>query len=160
MNDKLYDQDFFSWTQEQAELLRRAEAMRLNAPPELDWANLAEEIEDLGKSQQRELYSRYKILILHLLKWRFQPGMRTSGWRRSMRDQRDEIRQLLDQSPGLKVVRQNHFARAYPKSRLDAADETGLPVTTFPEDCPFSIEEVEDEAFWPGAAELVERPAP
>lgn len=145
----LYEADFYDWTRRQAELLRHAGGMRLNAVPGLDWEHLAEEIETLGKSQLRELYSRYKVLLLHLLKWHYQPPLRGASWRRTIRDQRDEIARLLDDSPSLRGKRQAELRRAYAKAREDAEDETGLPLSTFPETCPFTLDQVEDDSFWP-----------
>jgi hypothetical protein len=146
-----YDIDFYAWTREQAETLRRAAGYRLNDIPGLDWLNLAEEIESLGISLERELFSRYRILILHLLKWRFQPERRGPSWERTIDNQRDEIARLLQKNPSLRGKRQAELAAAYPRGRKDAAYETQMPIVTFPTVCPFTIEQVEDEAFWPEA---------
>lgn len=146
---ELYERDFYDWTRRQAELLRHAGGMRLNAVPGLDWEHIAEEIETLGKSQLRELYSRYKVLLLHLLKWRHQPPLRGASWRGTIRHQRDEISRLLADSPSLRSKRQPELRRAYVKAREDAEDETGLPLSAFPETCPFTLDQVEDDSFWP-----------
>ena len=126
----LYDQDFLRWTEQQATELRRA-AKESNLP--LDWENLAEEIESLGISQQRELYSRYAVILLHLMKWQYQPGRRSRSWRASIRTQRREIAELLLISPGLKPKRRAQLARAYIGAREDSAEQTGLPIEHFPE---------------------------
>jgi hypothetical protein len=152
----LYDEDFYSWTQRQAAILRNAAELRLNAPEGIDWLNLAEEIDTLAVSLERELYSRYKALLAHLLKWRYQPGLRGSSWRRTIDDQRDEVGRLLLKNPGMKPKRLAEFEASYPKALRQAADETGLPPGLFPAACPFSIEQAEDETFWPEPAELVE----
>ena len=143
------EQDLYGWAMEQAGILRQAALARLNAPAGIDWENLAEEIDVLGKSLPRELYSRYKILLLHLLKWRYQPALQGSSWRRTIRDQRDEVAELLAESPSLRRRRADALQRAYRKAREAAEDETGLPLTTFPEVCPFTTEQVEDTTFWP-----------
>jgi len=146
----LYDSDFYSWSRTQAAGLRRLAELRLNDLPELDWRELAEEIEDLGRSLERELHSRYVVLLLHLLKWQFQPGLRCASWQLSVTNQRRAIARLLQKNPGLKSKVDAEFADAYGPARLGAASETGLVLATFPELCPFSRELVDDEAFWPG----------
>jgi hypothetical protein len=147
----LYEADLLAWTEAQAALLRRAGSLRLNAVPGLDWENLAGEIEDLGRSRLRELSSRYRAILLHLLKWRYQASLRTPSWRFTIRDQRDEVAEVLAESPSLRGRRQAELDRAYARARKAAADETGLPLATFPERCPFTVEQVEDEGFWPEA---------
>jgi hypothetical protein len=148
----LRDTDFYAWSQEQAATLRRAAGYRLNDIPGLDWLNLAEEIESLGISLERELFSRYRILLMHLLKWRFEPARRGTSWERTIDNQRYEIARLLRKSPSLRRKRAAEFAEAYSPARKDAAFETGLPLDTFPAECPFTLDEVEDEAFWPASA--------
>lgn len=139
----LYEHDFHAWTQAQAALLK---AGRLN---EIDLDNLIEEIESMGASQRRELYSRLRVLVLHLLKWKYQPQARSSGWRGTIRTQRYEISLLLEQSPSLKNLVLDALTRAYPNARVVAADESGLPLSVFPETCPFTPEQISDEGYWP-----------
>ncbi|HET6468769.1 MAG TPA: DUF29 domain-containing protein [Geminicoccaceae bacterium] len=144
-----YEDDFYTWSQEQATALRRAAKSRANLSDPLDFENLAEEIESLGISQQRELYSRYAVILLHLLKWQYQPGRRSRSWRASIRTQRREIAELLLISPGLKPKRRAQLARAYIGAREDAAEQTGLPIERFPELCPYTLEQVESGDWWP-----------
>jgi Domain of unknown function DUF29 len=140
-----YEQDFYAWTQEQASLLREG------AVQELDLTNLAEEIESLGKSDRRALGSHLRNLMLHLLKWHHQPSGRLTGpsWRSSIRNARAEITVLLEDSPSLQREVAGLLARWYPLARQDAADETGLPLSTFPEHCPWTAEQILDADFWP-----------
>jgi hypothetical protein len=145
-----YEDDFYTWTRRQAAALRQAAASRINLPEPLDFENLAEEIESLGASQLRELYSRYTVLVAHLLKWQYQPSKRTPSWRSTIRTQRYEIERLLRQSPGLKPKRKAELADAYRRGREDAADETGLAIEQFPVMCPYTPGQVESEEFWPG----------
>ena len=147
--EELYVTDFFSWTQQQAAILRLAGAQRLNAPPGADWERLAEEIEELGRAQLREINSRYIVLIAHLLKWLCQPAGRGPSWRGTIREQRRKIAQLLRKSPGTKPVRHAEFEDAYADALELAVDETLLDIRTFPAACPFSLEQVEDKDFWP-----------
>jgi hypothetical protein len=144
-----YEDDFYSWTREQAAALRRVAATRANLPEPVDLENVAEEIESLGVSQLRELSARYRVLLLHLLKWQYQPDKRTPIWRTTIRDQRHEIADLLQLSPGLKPKRAARLAQAYPRARDDAAEETGLPVEQFPVACPYTLGEIEAGEWWP-----------
>jgi hypothetical protein len=145
----LYDRDFYRWCLDQARALRALSAMRANLAVPLDLDNLAEEIESLGKSQERELFSRYVVILVHLLKWRFQPERRTRSWRSTLLVQRDELESLYRFSPGLKALRRATLEEAYPIARNRAARETRLPLATFPETCPFTLEEIEDPEFLP-----------
>jgi hypothetical protein len=140
-----YDQDFYAWTQAQATLLQERKWA------DLDFTNLAEELESLGKRDRRELGSRLQVLVTHLLKWRYQPEGRTRGssWRRIIRTQRDEIDLLLADSPSLRPTVPALLTRRYPKARLEAIDETGLPEATLPPACPWTATQVLDETFWP-----------
>jgi hypothetical protein len=143
-----YEEDFYTWSQEQAAALRRTARSRVNLPDPLDFENLAEEIESLGISQLRELYSRYAVVLLHLLKWQYQPGKRSRSWRASVRTQRREIAELLRISPRLKPKGRAQLARAYIGAREDAAEQTGMPIERFPERCPYTLEEVESSDWW------------
>ena len=96
------------------------------------------------------LKSRYRVLLAHLLKWRFQPGLRGHSWRVTIRREREtEIPDHLAENPGLKPRRHELFQAAYDGARLDAILETGLPEETFPETCPFSLDQAMDKDFWP-----------
>jgi hypothetical protein len=145
-----YEDDVYTWSQQQAAALRRAARMRLNLPEPVDFANVAEEIERLGASQLRELYSRYRVLLLHLLKWQHHPDRRGARWRVTIRNQRDELAELLGMSPGLEPKRRAQLTKAYRGARQDAADETGLPLERFSGACPYTPEEVESATWWPG----------
>jgi hypothetical protein len=144
-NAALYDQDFYAWTQEQAALLREG------AVHELDFVNLAEEIESLGKSDRRALGSHLRNLLMHLLKWQYQPGGRLTGhsWESSIRNARDEIATILEDSHTLAALLPALLTRRYPLARQNAAAETRLPLATFPPTCPWSLEQVLDPDFWP-----------
>lgn len=140
----LHERDFYAWALEQAAHLR---AGRL---AELDLANLAEEIESLARAEARELRTRYATLLIHLLKWEFQPERRVSGWAGTIARERIEIEDLLDEDPGLKPRRFELFAKAYRSARAGATAETELPLSRFPAACPYTREQAMDEAFWPG----------
>ncbi|MGJ0533295.1 DUF29 domain-containing protein [Methylocystis sp.] len=140
---RLYDQDFYAWANEQAALLR---AGKLG---EADIEHIAEEIESLGKTEKRELASRLKVLILHLLKWRHQPFKRTPSWEVSIKIQRHELVEHLVDNPSLKPVIASVLQKVYPDAVLGAVLETGFPESIFPETCPWTFEEMMAEDFWP-----------
>jgi hypothetical protein len=141
----LYDQDFYAWTQEQAVLLR-AKKWR-----ELDYGNLAEELEALGKWDRRELEHRLEVLVMHLLKWRYQPERRdrSRGWRSTIREQRRRLARLLQDSPSLRSEVPALMDDGYPHARGKALDETSLAPETLPSTCPWTAAQVLDDAFWP-----------
>jgi Domain of unknown function DUF29 len=144
----LYDQDFYAWTQEQAALLREG------AVQDLDLTNLAEEIESLGKSDRRALGSHLRNLVMHLLKWQYQPGGRLTGhsWESSILNARAEITELVEDSPSLERELPGLLTRWYALARQQAAAETRLPLPTFPTTCPWPLTQVRDPDFWPGEA--------
>lgn len=127
-----YDTDFYAWTQEQAELLRQGQIKGL------DLENLAEEIESLGRSESRSFRSALLLLTQHLLKWQYQPEKRSPSWQIMIRTQRRQIAMLLEDNPSFKPWIPDALAKGYAVGRKDAAEETGLPLTLFPEECPYS----------------------
>jgi len=135
MSNSLYEQDFHAWTMQQAELLR---TRRLDCA---DLDNIAEEIEDMGKSVRRELTSRLAGLFLHLLKWQFQPTFHGNSWRLTLKEQRRALRRHLRDNPSLK---------SYGDATIGAQRETGLAAETFPETCPFAFDQAISDDFWPG----------
>jgi hypothetical protein len=140
---RLYDQDFFTWTMETARLLRDGRFS------ELDIEHLAEEIEDMGKSEGREVRSRLRIILTHLLKWKWQPAKRSPSWRATLRTQRQELRDVFRDSPSLRRSVAPSLLDVYPDAIEGAGDETGLPIHTFPPDCPFTEDQVLDTRFLP-----------
>ena len=144
--DTLYEQDFYAWANEQAALLR---AGNLSAA---DIEHIAEEIESMGRTEKRELVSRLAILLAHLLKWQFQPGRRGTSWQATITIQRRTLKRHLTDNPSLKPKLPEATADAYGDGRLSASAETNLPVETFPAECPWSFEQIMDEAYWPGDA--------
>jgi hypothetical protein len=139
-----YETDFYAWTVEQARLLRGGE---LSA---IDTANIAEEIESLGRSDRRELKSRLIILIVHLLKWEKQANLRSKSWSATIREQRRKIEELLQESPSLRPFVAEVLGEAYREAAEDAGEETGLATTEFAAECPFGLEEVLSRTFLPG----------
>ena len=141
----LYESDFFTWTQRQSSLIRDG---RLR---DADLANIAEEIESLGRSQVSELRSRYRVLCLHLLKTIVQPERNSRSWTASIIEQRLEIAEHLEENPGLEPLRSTLFKKAYGTARKLAAAVTGIEMSSFPKFPPFTMEQAEDEEFWPAS---------
>jgi hypothetical protein len=146
-NQQLYDRDFYAWANEQAGLLRDG---RLT---EADIEHIAEEIESLGKSEKRELVGRLTVLLLHLLKWQFQPRRAGSSWEATIRVQRRNLTVHMEDNPSLKSMLSQAVEQAYGNAVIEAGAETGLPDATFPQSCPWSYEQMTDPDFWPGSAE-------
>jgi hypothetical protein len=144
MSASLHDTDFFGWTLQQADLLRT------RCFEQLDVSSLIDEIEDMGKSQVRELESRLGVLLAHLLKWRYQPARRGVSWETTIQEQRRRLTRLLADNPSLKSRLSKAHDDAYGDARLIARRETGLPEETFPETSPFHLEQILDPHYWPG----------
>ncbi len=137
-----YDRDFYLWTQQQAALLRQG---FLTA---VDVENLAEEIESMGKSDRRIIGSHLRNILLHLLKWCHQPDRRGNSWKSSIRNGRIEIEVVLRDSPSLRPQLPTLIHEEYPRACKSAADETGLQQATFPEQCPFTVDQIIGD-YWP-----------
>ena len=140
-----YDSDFHLWSQTQAALIREG---RIG---EIDLVNVAEEIESLGRSDRREIRSRLVVLLMHLLKWQFQPAKRKAGWEGSIIEARHQIDMLIGESPSLANFPEQVLGGEYVAARRLAAAETGLSQKRFPVEYPYSIRQILDEDFLPGA---------
>lgn len=141
---QLYETDFYAWTQSQANLLRHHQWSQL------DLSNLIEEIESLGRQQRAELRNRLSVLIGHLLKWEYQPEQRSRSWLNTIRIQRIDTLELLEENPSLKPYLQEVVQKAYIKGIALASGETNLPVKTFGQDCLYTLEEILSDRFYPG----------
>jgi len=141
IQDNLYEQDFYLWTQATAQKLKEGQFDRIDIP------NLVEEIESMGRSEQRELKSRLIVLLMHLLKWEYQSDKRSQSWRSTITEQRICIEGLLEDSPSLQPFILEVFDDCYEKARLKAAEETGIKLKFFPIESPFTIEEVLKSSF-------------
>lgn len=141
---EIYHRDFYTWAMQNAQLLRQGRFS------EVDVERIAEELESMGRSERRELISRLSVLLAHLLKWMFQPELRSNSWRYTIEEQRGGVMDLLEDSPSLLHELENRLTKAYVNAVLIAARETGIDKTRFPECCPFSLEQILSEDFWPG----------
>jgi hypothetical protein len=143
VSNSLYHRDFYAWANQQAALLR---AGRLS---EADIENIAEEIESMGRSEKRELVSRLNVLLLHLLKWRYQPGLRGNSLRLTVEEQRYRLEDHLKDNPSLNAQLGQAMRDAYRLALVEAERETGLARKTFPVECPFSFDQAMSPDFWP-----------
>ena len=141
----LYETDFLAWT------VREACLLRAGAVDRADLANLAEEIETLGRSERAALKSAYRLVALHLLKLTAQKERASRSWLGTIARERNTIASLLHDNPSLKPKRDELFAAAYRDARKEAKAETGLPLLAFPAAPPFTLAEIEDEAYLPSA---------
>jgi hypothetical protein len=131
-----YDRDLTLWAKDTAQLLRER---RWDA---IDWEHLIEEVEDLGKSERSAIASQMERIMVHLLKWQYQPQRRSDSWLDSINDGRSQIRRKIEDSPSLRSHPEQVLEKEYVRARREAARQTGLEISVFPELCPFIIEQV------------------
>jgi len=138
-----YEADYALWCAEQGVLLREGRFT------DLDRENLAEEIESLGRSDKREIESRLKVLLVHLLKLQFQPEKAKPGWKSTIIEQRGRLLKVMKESPSLRSYPDAVLAEEYAYACAEAAVETGLDVEIFPRICPYSVDQILDLQFYP-----------
>jgi hypothetical protein len=139
----LYDQDFLAWTEQTAALLRGSRFA------EIDVDHLAEEVDDMGKRDLREANGRLRVLLVHLLKWRHQPRKRSRSWRSTIVTQRQEIADLLQQSPSVRRKLSAGLATTYSAAVARAVAQTNLKESTLDRQCPFTLNQILDPKFLP-----------
>lgn len=140
----LYDHDFVAWAETTAQLLK---AHRWN---EVELEALIDEVEDLSRREREALRSNLKVILLHLLKWEYQPHKRSNSWRSTLREHRERITEAISESPRLKLYPQAVLDDCYRKARLRVADETQISAVAFPQNCPYTLEQMLHEDFLPG----------
>lgn len=140
-----YEKDIVAWANEQASFIR---AGRFDL---LDLENIAEEIEDVGKSEQRELENRMAVLLAHLLKWQFQPTHRGASWQKTIKVQRTQVNRRIQKTPSFKHTLQDDewWDDTWGDAITQASKETGIDVLKFPEICPWTPEQILDLEFFP-----------
>ena len=148
MTRALYEEDVVAWAAEQARLLRSGDFSRL------DIERIADEIEDVGKSEQRELAGRMAVLLAHLLKWRFQPQLRTKSWRATIDLRRKSVERRIKATPSLTATLRDPVWRddVWLDALKAAIAETGLDPAVFPAASPWSADQTLDPDFWPDDA--------
>ncbi|MEH2237051.1 DUF29 domain-containing protein [Nostoc sp.] len=139
----LYNQDFLVWTQQQAECLKTGRWA------ELDVEHLVEELEALGRSEQKELGSYLQVLLMHLLKCQYQPERKIKSWVNTISNSRNQIQDCLEDTPSLRCFLEDWewIEKYYRRARRDAANETQMPIETFPLEYPFTMEQVLNADF-------------
>ncbi len=139
----LYETDYLKWIQ------TTVEKLRVGDYPNIEWENLIEVIEDMGRSERRSLKSNLIIVLTHLLKWQFQPELRSGSWKGSIVEHRRRIREALKDSPSLKPYLEEVCVECYSDAVEQASAETELPGEIFPQLCPYTSAEVLDSSFLP-----------
>lgn len=143
MSTVTYEQDFYGWTVEQVALLQNKQF------DQIDLEHIIEEIESMGKAERNQLRNRLTVLLMHLLKWQYEPSHRCTSWVQTIREQRRAIPRLIKENPSLKSSLADLLLDAYSNAVEDAADETNLPISLFPTDCPWSYTQFMDKEFFP-----------
>lgn len=140
-----YERDVAAWSAEQARLLR---AGRFD---QLDIEHIADEIEDVGKSEARELASRMAVLLSHWLKWTHQPTLRSVSWQNTIREQRQQVLRRLKRTPSLRpeLEKPDFIEDVWSDARTTAARETGLDIASFPSEAVWPFPEVLREDWTP-----------
>ena len=139
----LYDLDFFEWA------VRNAGLLRAGRFDEADIERIAEELEDMGKRDRRELLSRLQVLLAHLLQWRLQPERRSPSWEETIDTQRVEIADLLQDMPSLRNALPGALPQIYLHAARRALKETQLPRSALPNTCPLTLDQILDAEFLP-----------
>jgi len=140
---ELYDCDFYLWIEETVALLQKGKFAQV------DVENLIEEMEDMGKSQKQAVRSNAIVVLMHLLKYKYQPEKRSGSWKHTIREHRRRLREAFEDSPSLQNYFAEVFKKCYQNARKEAADETELTLDTFPSESPFTLEQCLDEDFLP-----------
>ena len=138
-----YEQDYYLWLQHTLKLLREHQFSELDIP------HLIEEIEDMGRSEKRAVESNLVVILMHLLKYQYQPQKRSNRWKASIREHRRRLRKLFKDSPSLKPYFHEVLYECYQDAREQASDETGLSLETFPIESPFTPEETMNRDYLP-----------
>jgi hypothetical protein len=143
----LYERDYYAWLQDQVRALRERRI------EQVDWDNVAEEIEDLGKSERRGVSSHLATVVEHLLKLKYARGIfreyNARGWRVSVRSARRRVRKLLNESPSLRPQLAEMLVDAYEDGRIEALREPRLTEEILPKTSPWTVEQVMDDGFMP-----------
>jgi predicted DNA-binding ribbon-helix-helix protein len=140
---ELYEQDFCLWIEQAANLLR---AKNLT---ELDLENLIEEIESMGRSEKRSISSNLRVILMHLVKYKYQPEKRSNSWRYTIIEHRKRLEEDFKVSPSLRKYFLEELADIYLDARKFAAIEIGISIDTFPIASPFTVSQILDEDYLP-----------
>lgn len=143
----LYEQDFYLWLQTNINLLKEGKFA------EIDLENLLEELESMGRSDKNALKSNLRVLLMHLLKYKYQPDKRSNSWNYTIIEHRIRLEETFKTSPSLYRFFEDIFNESYQNARKLAAGETGLSIKIFPPESPFTVEEVLNPDFLPSESD-------
>ncbi|MGZ8182254.1 MAG: DUF29 domain-containing protein [Methylobacter sp.] len=138
-----YMKDFYSWAKEQIKLLKKGQFDKLDIP------NLIKELKTKGRCEEQEVEKRLTLLLVYLLKWKHQPTNRKKGWKLMIKEQRKEYAHVLKGNQGIKPKLENILSTAYDLARVKAAKKMQLNVNTFETTCPWQLEDITDDDFYP-----------
>ncbi|MGI9279753.1 MAG: DUF29 domain-containing protein [Endozoicomonas sp.] len=141
--ENLYETDYYQWVKKQKELLLNRQF------DQLDLENLIEEVDDMGKHEPRSLTSHLKQLLMHLLKWQYQPERQSRSWQDSIILHREDVQEILLDNPSLKPRVTELYSKAYQRAVVLTVKQTGLPTQTFPRECPWTYEQVMKDGWLP-----------
>jgi Domain of unknown function DUF29 len=139
----LYKTDYLQWIETTVQNIQRQEYGAV------DWENLIEEMEDMGRRERQSLESNFIVLVIHLLKWQFQPQQRSGSWEASILEHRRRVKKALKDSPSLNPYLESVEAECYGEAAKQAKAETGLPLEAFPLDCPYKLIDILKDDFLP-----------
>jgi Domain of unknown function DUF29 len=139
----LYETDYLQWIDA---TVRSIQSQEYGA---VDWGNLIEEMEDMGRRERQSLESNFIVMLIHLLKWQFQPQQRSGSWESSILEHRRRVKKALKDSPSLKPYLESIEAECYGEAVKQAKAETGLLLEAFPVDCPYVLAEILKDDFLP-----------
>ncbi len=142
-SDGIYEQDYYLWLETTAEKLKQGDFSAI----EMNY--LIEEIESMGRKEKSSVSGNLQVLLMHLLKYKYQPEKRSNSWRFTIYEHRDRLSELFEESPSLKPYYQEIMNKCYRKARKKAAIETGIDIGLFPIALPFSLEEILDTEYLP-----------
>ncbi len=138
-----YEEDFYGWTVHTAQLLRDKKMS------ELDFENIIEEMEALGRSEKHQFINRLALVISHLLKWQYQPTLRSHSWIYTIREQRTQAKIHLTDNPSLKGKLEEILINAYDVATSKAAKDTSFDKKDFPLECPYTFDQIMNDEFYP-----------
>lgn len=133
---RAYTEDFAGWAEDTAKAIEEGRF------EEIDRAALADEVASLGRQERREAESRMAVILMHMLKAKYQPEKLSASWQATIRTQRRDLAKVLKDSPSLRPQVAALLLEAYEDARFEATNETGLDIATFPETCEWTVEEV------------------
>ena len=145
----LYEQDFYLWLQTTINLLKEGKFA------EIDLENLLEELESMGRRDKNALKSNLRVLLMHLLKYKYQPEKQTNSWHYTIIEHRIRLEDTFKTSPSLYRFFEDIFNESYQNARKLAAGETGLSIEIFPPESPFTVEEVLNSDFLPTENDII-----